>query len=133
MPELATGCALHNSPDQGMPERRRGPNRLDARRRRLLKGVARGMTIADAGTYAGYKHRQAAHRAFHSIQLWPLQALEGAGYNVDKMLTELVEKLRDQTKAKRVLFFKHRGVVTDIRVVEAHDIQLRALRRSPNY
>lgn len=48
------------------------------------------------------------------------------GYSVDKVLTELFDKLRDQMEAKKTRFFKYRGVVTEIREVEAHDIQLRA-------
>ena len=121
--QVANGCETRAWHDP----RRRGPNRLDARRRRLLKGISQGMTIAEAGAQAGYVHRQAAHRAFKSIQLWLPQALEGAGYPVDKMLTELVEKLRDQMEAKKTRFFKYKGVVTDVREVPAHNIQLRAI------
>src|ERR1035438_289842 len=116
----------------GSPERRvtrkRRLRRLDVRRRNLIKGISQGMSIADAGAHAGYKHRQAAHRAFRSIQLWVPQALEDAGYPVDKVLTELVEKLHDQMEAKKIRFFKYRGVVTEIREVEAHSVQLRAAR-----
>jgi hypothetical protein len=107
---------------------RRGPNRLDARRRRLLKGISQGMTIAESGAHAGYVHRQAAHRAFKSTQLWLPQAIEGAGYPVDKMLTELVEKLRAQMEAKEIRYFKYRGVVTEIHEDPANNIQLRAAR-----
>jgi len=84
------------------------------------------MTISEAGKHAGYVHRQAAHRAFRSIQLWIPQALEGAGYSVDKVLTELFEKLHSQLEAKETKFFKHRGVVRETREVEAHRVQLRA-------
>jgi len=94
MPEGANARATLRSPHRRIIRGKRGPNRLDARRRRLLTGINRGMTISEAGKHAGYVHRQAAHRAFRSIQLWIPQALEGAGYSVDKVLTELFEKLR---------------------------------------
>lgn len=124
--QVASGHCRSSS-DWRITHGRRGPNRLDARRRRLLRGISRGMTITEAGVRAGYVHRQAAHRAFKSIQLWIPQALEGAGYSVDEMLTELIEKVREQMEAKKTRFFKYRGVVTDVREAPAHNIQLRAV------
>ena len=119
-----SGYGVHSSPEQRFAARKRRLKRLDTRRRRLLTGISRGMTISEAGKHAGYMHRQAAHRAFSSIQLWIPQALEGAGYPVDKLLTELVEKLHDPMEAKKIRFFKYRDVVTEIREVEAHNVQL---------
>jgi hypothetical protein len=84
------------------------------------------LTITEAGTFAGYKHRQAAHRAFRSIQLQLPEALERAGYSVDQVLTEVFEKLREKLEAKKTKFFQYRGIVLETREVEDHRIQLRA-------
>jgi hypothetical protein len=106
---------------------RSGLRRLDARRRKLIKGISKGMNISEAGAFAGYKHRQAAHRAFRSIQLRLPRALERAGYSVDQVLTEVFEKLHAQLDAKKTRFFHYRGVVLETREVEDHRIQLRAV------
>jgi AraC-like DNA-binding protein len=112
---------------KGIGHRKRGPNRLDARRRRLLQGISQGMTIAEAGKLAGYAHRQAAHRAFRSIQVHLPEALENAGYSVDNVLTEIYQNLRAQMmEATKIRFFKYKGVVREIREVPAHKVQLRA-------
>jgi hypothetical protein len=117
---------LLGSPERRIATRRRGLRRLDARRRRLINGIGQGMTITEAGTFAGYKHRQAAHRAFRSIQLQLPEALERAGYSVDQVLTEVFEKLREKLEAKETKFFQYRGIVLETREVEDHWIQLRA-------
>jgi hypothetical protein len=117
---------MHDSHEPGIVIRRRGLGRLDARRRRLIKGISQGMNIAEAGTYAGYKHRQAAHRAFRSIQLRLPEALERAGYSVDQVLTEVYGKLREKMEAKETRFFHYRGIVLETREVDDHRIQLRA-------
>jgi hypothetical protein len=117
---------MHISFDRDFVHRKRRLRRLDARRRRLIKGVSQGMTIAEAGTFAGYRHRQAAHRAFRSIQLQIPEALECTGYPVDEMLTELVEVLFSQLEATKTKVLKYKGVVTDIKEFADHRVQLRA-------
>ena len=87
--QITNGYGTRRSSDRGFVHNRRAPRCLDARRRRLIKGVSRGMTVAEAGAQAGYKHRQAAHRAFKSIQLQVPEALECTGYPVGEMLTQL--------------------------------------------
>jgi hypothetical protein len=124
--QIANNYGLHNSSDRGFLHRRRSRVRLDARKRRLIKGVSQGMTIAEAGTFAGYTHRQAAHRAFRSIQLQIPEALECTGYPVDKMLTKLVEVLFSQLEATKTRILKYQGVVTDTKEFADHRIQLRA-------
>jgi AraC-like DNA-binding protein len=120
------GYGMYSSPERRIVTRKRGLRRLDTRRRNLIKGISQGMTITEAGTYAGYKHRQAAHRAFRSIQLQLPEALERAGYSVDQVLTEVFEKLHGKLEAKKTRFFKYRGIVLETREVEDHRIQLRA-------
>lgn len=117
---------MYRSLEPGIVIRKRGLRRLDARRRNLVKGIGQGMTITEAGTFAGYKHRQAAHRAFRSIQLQLPEALERAGYSVDQVLTEVFERLREKLEAKKTMFFQYRGIVLETREVDDHRIQLRA-------
>jgi hypothetical protein len=124
---LANAHAVRGSPEPRIVIRTSGLRRLDARRRKLIKGISQGMNIAEAGIYAGYKHRQAAHRAFRSIQLRLPQTLEKAGYSVDQVLTEVFEKLHAQLDAKKTRFFHYRGIVLETREVEDHRMQLRAV------
>jgi hypothetical protein len=124
---FANTHAMRGLRESRMVFHRSGLRRLDARRRKLIKGISQGMNITEAGTYAGYKHRQAAHRAFRSIQLRLPKALERAGYSVDQVLTEVFEKLHAQLEAKKTRFFHYHGVVLETREVEDHRMQLRAV------
>lgn len=111
-----------------MPKKRNGTRPLTKRQKELAEGVAQGLTIKDAGRQAGYPSKQSAHRAFQVIKLRFHPALEAKGYNVDQVLTEIFEKLREKMEAKETVFFTHQGVVMETREVIPHATQLTAAR-----
>jgi hypothetical protein len=96
---------------------------LNGKRRKLLKGIAKGLSQSEASDSAGYSHRQAGHRALQRMKAQGLsEMLVKAGCGVDRVLTKFAEKL----EAKETKFFAHEGEVINEREVIAHDIQLRA-------
>jgi len=94
--------------------------------KKLAAGVAKGLSLTEAGKLAGYSNRQAASRAYKTIKLRFHPALEAAGYDVDKELTTAYAKLREKMECTETIFFHFRGVVMDERVVIPHDIQRKA-------
>jgi hypothetical protein len=94
--------------------------------KKLAAGVAKGLSITEAGRLAGYSKRQAASRAYKTIRLRFHPALEAAGYDVDKELTTAYAKLKEKMECTETIFFHFRGVVIDERVVIPHDIQRKA-------
>ena len=124
--QFASASGVPSSPETRTPFRRKRPRPLDARRRKLIEGVGQGMTVTEAGVHAGYKHKQAAHRAFKSVQAHLPEVLERAGYSVDELLIPLLSNLVEKLDAKETKYFAYRGVVMETWEIENHDIQLRA-------
>ena len=116
-----------------MPNKRTGTRPLTKRQKKLAEGVARGLTIKDAGARAGYPSKQSAHRAFQVIKLRFHPALEAKGYNVDQVLTEIFEKIREKMEAKETVFFNHQGIVMETREIIPHDTQLNAAREMSRF
>jgi hypothetical protein len=103
-------------------ERRRSRSVMNRKRVKLLRGLAQGMNISEAGREAGYYNRQSAHRAYERLKLQIPGRLNALGCPVDKVLTKLISKL----DAKETKFFQKDGVVIETRQVAAHDVQLDA-------
>lgn len=95
--------------------------RLNEKRRKLLKGLAEGKNVSEAGRAAGYLQRQDAHRALNRIAQTAPEILESIGLGADKVLTNLGAKL----EARETKFFVVKGRIQE-REVYALDIQLRA-------
>lgn len=90
--------------------------------RKLLTGIAKGMTISAAGRAANYSHAQSAIHAYHRMREKVPAVLEALGCPIEKVLQKVVDKL----EAKETKFFASEGIVLDEREVEAHGTQLEA-------
>jgi hypothetical protein len=111
-----------------VPERPRKLRRnrllqMNAKRRRLLQGIAEGLCISEAGRAAGYGTAQSAHRAMNLIRIHMPEVLEKIGVPAEKVLKNFVRSVN----AKKTLYFRYRGVVMETRKVPDHRIQLRTL------
>jgi hypothetical protein len=95
---------------------------LNIKRRELLRGVASGLNVSEAGRAAGYGTAQSAHRAMNLIRQGMPELLEKYDFPAEKLLKNLVESL----EATKTLHFSYRGVVLDSRTVPDHKIQLRS-------
>jgi len=96
--------------------------RTNKKRMMLLKGISQGLNVSAAGRYAGYGTAQSAHRALNRMALYLPAILEKIGLPAEKVL----KKFKELLEAKETKYFSNQGIVTDCRVVPAHDIQLRA-------
>jgi hypothetical protein len=96
--------------------------RMNRKRIKLLKGIAQGLNVSEAGRAAGYSHAQSAHEAVRRMENFIPDVLNRIGCPIEKVLKKLDAKL----DAKESKFFSNGGIVTDSRQVEAHDIQIRA-------
>lgn len=94
--------------------------------KKLAAGVAKGLSITAAGKQAGYANRKAASRAFKVIKLRFHPALEAAGYDVDKEVTEIYTKIKEKMECKETIWGQSNGFFLDHKEVVPHDIQLRA-------
>ena len=97
--------------DKKHKRRKWSPMRL-----KLVKELAKGKTIAQAGIDAGYKNAQSAYTSFHRINTRGMmtQALTDAGYDPTAWIKKsLIPKLN----AKKTLYFNNSGIVTDKREV----------------
>ncbi|HEY0702880.1 MAG TPA: hypothetical protein VGD60_08955 [Candidatus Acidoferrales bacterium] len=95
---------------------------LNAKRRHLIRGVASGLNVSEAGRAAGYGTAQSAHRAMNLIRMGMPELLEKCHFSAEKLLKNLIESL----EATKTLHFSYRGVVLDSRIIPDHKIQLRA-------
>jgi hypothetical protein len=103
-----------------------GRNRLlqmNAKRRRLLQGIASGLNVSEAGRAAGYGTAQSAHRAMKLIRTHLPEILEKIGLPAEKVLKNFIKSVN----AKKTLHFRYRGVVMETIKVPDHRIQLRTL------
>jgi phage terminase small subunit len=94
---------------------------MNAKRRKFLLALSKGLTIAEATRKAGYSGR-AGYNTLKSLRQTAPEILEQIGCPVERLLKKFVDKL----EAKETKFFDNRGVVIETREVEAHEIQLRA-------
>lgn len=102
--------------------KRRSLLQLNIKRRKLLRGVASGLNVSEAGRAAGYGTAQSAHRAMNIIRTGMPELLENCHFPAEKLLKNLIESL----EATKTLHFSYRGVVLDSRTVPDHKIQLRS-------
>jgi hypothetical protein len=96
--------------------------KLNPRRRRLLKALATSTSIGEAGRRAGYAHPQNANRAIQQMRPLILQAMEKHGWDIDRFARHQVKLL----EAKKTLFAQREGRFTDKRRVDDNSIQLAA-------
>jgi hypothetical protein len=95
---------------------------MNIKRRKLLRGVASGLNVSEAGRAAGYGTAQSAHRAMNLIRLGMPEILDRCAFPAEKLLKNLIESL----EATKTRHFSYRGVVMDSRTVPDHKIQLRS-------
>src|SRR5690242_3719549 len=95
---------------------------MTSQRRKLLREVANGATVSEAGRRAKYSTAQAAHFAWKRLRVEAIRALERQGMPVENLVKKLIAK----AEAKEMKFYPHNGVVIDTREVEAHAVQLDA-------
>ena len=69
-----------------MPHRK---GELNEKRIKLLKGIANGMNVSEAGRAAGYGTPQAAHRAFNQMKLCAPEILQRIGVSAELVLKKL--------------------------------------------
>jgi hypothetical protein len=100
----------------------RNPARINSKRTKLLKRIAAGDNIAEAGRKAGYGRPQSAHYALNRMGAVLPALLLKLGIPPEKILLKFKQKL----EAKETQFWAKEGIVTDSREVEAHDVQLHA-------
>jgi hypothetical protein len=107
----------------GSPKRRhRRLLQLNDKHRELIRAVASGLNVSEAGRAAGYGTAQSAHRAMNLIRTRMPEMLEKCNFPAEKLLKNLIESL----EATKILHFSYRGVVLDSRTVPDHKIQLRS-------
>lgn len=99
---------------------------LRKRQKQLARNIRKGMTIKDAGLAAGFATKQSAHNAYKRIKLRFHPALEAAGYNVDREVTEIYAKIKEKMECREVIWGQSNGIFMDSKTVIPHDIQLRA-------
>ena len=99
--------------------RKRNSASTNEKRTKLIKELAKGKNVAEAGRAAGYSAPQAAHRALSRMRIYLPEILARLDLSVEKVLM----KFKDQLEAKETKFFTHEGIVVDSREVVAHDIQ----------
>jgi hypothetical protein len=104
-------------------KRKRRPLSVNDKRRKLMRGLAMGMNITEAGRSAGYGTPQAAHRAVKQIRLGAPELLDLVGLPAEKVLRET---FLPATKAMETKFFSHQCIVLEKREVINHDIRPRA-------
>lgn len=88
----------------------------------LVLALGDGKTLREAAEIAGYASAQSAWNALKSIR-------KDAPMILDMMnlsLPRAFRKLGDQLEAKETKFFQEKGIVTDQRDVQAHEIQQNA-------
>jgi hypothetical protein len=96
---------------------------MNAKRKNLLRGIASGLNVSEAGRAAGYGTAQSAHRAMNLIRIHMPEVLDKVGFPAEKLLKNMAKSV----EATKTIHFSYRGVVTDSRIVPDHKIQLRAL------
>jgi hypothetical protein len=107
----------------GSPKRRhRRLLQLNDKHRELIRAVASGLNVSEAGRAAGYGTAQSAHRAMNLIRTRMPEMLEKCNFPAEKLLKNLIESL----EATKILHFSYRGVVLDSRTVPDHKIRLRS-------
>jgi hypothetical protein len=106
--------------------RRKKTKRVDAKHLKVARGVARGMTLREAGVAAGYPSKSAAQSAWKAMETIKRKApavFDEEGLTL-KSLAQDVNRLR---RAKETKFFSDKGCVIETREVEALHIQLEAV------
>jgi hypothetical protein len=99
--------------------KKRNSASTNEKRTKLIKELAKGKNVSEAGRAAGYSAPQAAHRALSRMRIYLPEILARLDLSVEKVLM----KFKDQLEAKETKFFAHEGIVVDSREVVAHDIQ----------
>lgn len=102
--------------------KRRKSIRMNQKRTKLLKGIASGLNVSEAGRAAGYSHAQSAHEALRRMENFIPGVLNRIGCPIEKVL----KKLDAQLEAKETEFAQNRGIFTDKKRKVAHDVQQRA-------
>ena len=100
--------------------------RVDAKHLKVARGVARGMTLREAGVAVGYPERsapQSAWKAMQTIKRKAPEIFDKLGLTVESLAQD-VDRLR---RAKETKFFHDKGIVLETREVEALDIQAKAV------
>jgi len=95
---------------------------MNEQRRKLLKGIAQGLNVSEAGRRAGYTRAQAAHKAFNVIKMNAPEIMEKIGLPAENLLKIHFLPL---LKAVKIQYFAYKGVVMDVRVTADNDIRLR--------
>jgi len=98
--------------------------RLNPRRTKLIRLMAQGKNLSEAGKEAGYSCRQAASNALRQVRVKMPGVLDKAGLTDDVLVSKYLQPLMN---AKKTLFFQHRGIVLDKRRVADLGIRLSAL------
>ena len=102
----------------------KGPKaRLSIGQQRLVKELAKGGRIQDAGRRAGFSCPQATSQALSGIREKAPEILDRIGLPLEIGLKKYLLPL---LKAKETVFFQNQGIVTDKRDVVALDIRMRA-------
>jgi len=104
-----------------MKKKRRGLA-VNPKSLKMLEGVARGLSLAEAGRRAGYAHTSTSYKAFHRLKLLIPERLDALGCPVDKVLMTVISKL----EATETKMGWHKGKLIDTVNVVDHDTQLRA-------
>jgi hypothetical protein len=97
--------------------------KLTPKQKRLVEGLPKAQSVAEAGARAGYAHRQDAHRALKSIAERAPEVLERLGLSIEYVADKCLRPLLEANEKK---FFANGGIVIDTREVPALDIRLRA-------
>jgi hypothetical protein len=95
---------------------------LTAKRRIILRELAKGKTMGEAGRIAGYAQPNNANRAMSVLRPQIIEAMAKYGWDIDRFAKHQAELL----EAKKTLFFQHEGYVTDKRTVKDNATQLAA-------
>lgn len=78
---------------------------LNAKRSKLLRGIAAGLNVSEVGRAAGYGTAQSAHRALNLIRIHMPEVLDKIGLPAEKLLKNLIKSVN----ATKKLFFSHQG------------------------
>jgi hypothetical protein len=93
----------------------------------LLNNLLLGSSITNAARKAGYSKKcpdQAGHQALQNLKLKVPELLERLGFTD----IALIEKyLKPLLNARMLKFFRHKGKVTDMRIVPDNDARLKGL------
>lgn len=106
------------------PKKKR--KRVDPKHLKVARGVARGLTLQEAGEVVGYparSARQSAWKGMETIKRKAPEIFDELGLTVSSLAQD-VDRLR---RAKETKFFHDKGIVMETREVEALDIQAKAV------